>query len=394
MVTDLVDAALGELADLPLWAVLASVCVVMALETTMLVGVVVPGDLVVLFAASSLDRPVELVLLVVAVMLGLLAGESAGYAAGRSWGDRVRRSRAGQRLGDERWDRAADYLQRRGGRAVFLARYLAAVHALTPLVAGTIGMRYRRFIAWCAAGGLTWSALYVGLGALAGVSYRTYAETFDRVTAVVVGALVGAGMFVGLVHLRNRGVFRRRMAGVLRPGDVLLVGVLVAAVSLGIATATEAGSRPPDPVGYAIGIAGVVALLGRRRWPVGVLVAVTMACAGYHLLDYPGGPPLLAVVAAIYGAAAAGHLQPALVTGGLVTGAGVTYRWLVEGDQVATVDTVLAATLLVVVALLGDAVRARRMASDPPQAPKADDCDPDSGPDVDVTVALAAAQTA
>lgn len=46
------DALLDRLDRLPLGAVLLAVGVVMAMETTMLVGVVVPGDLVVLFAAS------------------------------------------------------------------------------------------------------------------------------------------------------------------------------------------------------------------------------------------------------------------------------------------------------------------------------------------------------
>ena len=136
-----VDAALDGLGQLPLWAVLVAVCVVMALETTMLVGLVVPGDLVVLFAASTVDTPIEFVLVVAAVTLGSLAGETVGYGVGRRWGPRVRSSRAGRRLGEERWRRAADYLERRGGRAVFVARYLAAIHALTPIVAGTVGIR-------------------------------------------------------------------------------------------------------------------------------------------------------------------------------------------------------------------------------------------------------------
>ena len=43
--TDLMDTALGGIGQLPLWAVLVAVCLVMALGTTMPVGIVVPGDL-------------------------------------------------------------------------------------------------------------------------------------------------------------------------------------------------------------------------------------------------------------------------------------------------------------------------------------------------------------
>jgi hypothetical protein len=245
---------------------------------------------------------------------------------------------------------------------VFLARYLAAVHALTPILAGTVGTRYRRFIAWCAAGGLTWSALYVALGALAGASYRHAADGLGTATSVAVGGLVGAGVFVGAVSLRDHGIRPGplRLPFGLAAWDLALVGVLTVVVVLATGAAQEAGSRAPDVAAYAIVVAGALALLGRRRWPVPVLGATVVAFGAYHLLDYPAGPPILAVVAAVYRAAAAGHLSSALAAGGLVTGIGIVYRWLVEGDNVLGIETALSAALLVSVALLGDAVRGHR----------------------------------
>jgi membrane protein DedA with SNARE-associated domain len=203
-VTDLLDLLLEQLHQLPLWALLAVVGAMMAMETTMLVGIVVPGDLVVLFAAATVDTPLELVLLVVMVTMGTLVGETVGYGLGRRWGPGLRSSRIGRRLGEERWARADDFLERRGGRAVFAARYLAAIHAVTPVVAGTLGMRYRRFITWCAAGGLTWSTLYVAVGAAAGASYRRYSDMLGTATWVVLGALAGAALVIGAKHLRRR----------------------------------------------------------------------------------------------------------------------------------------------------------------------------------------------
>lgn len=114
----------------------------------------------------------------------------------------------------------AGYVQRRGGHAVFVARYLAAVHALTPIVAGTLGMRYRRFVAWAAAGAATGAGLYVGLGTLAGASYRQDADTVGTATYVVIGVVAGVGAFVGLVALR-----RRRLRGDQDTGPVEVVDV-------------------------------------------------------------------------------------------------------------------------------------------------------------------------
>jgi hypothetical protein len=69
-----------------------------------------------------------------------------------------------------------------------------------------------------------------------------------------------------------------------------------------------------------LAVAGVLALLARHRWPVPVLAATLIAFGAYHLLDYPAGPPILAVVVAVYGTAASGRLSVALGAGGLVTG--------------------------------------------------------------------------
>lgn len=387
--TDLVDSVLAEVGQLPWWAVLVAVCVVMALETTMLVGVVVPGDLVVLFAASTARTPVELGLLVGAVLLGSLLGETVGYGVGRRWGARVRYSRAGRRLGEQRWVRAGDYLEQRGGQAVFLARYLAAIHALTPIVAGAVGMRYRRFIAWCAAGGFTWSVLYVVLGAAAGASYRHYADALGTATSVAIGGLVGAVVFVGAVTLHNRGAVPAlpRVALPVPASDLVLVGVLIAVVTLATGAAAEAGSRAPDAAAYAIAVAGVLALFGRRRWPIPVLATTVAAFGAYHLLDYPAGPPTLAVVVALYATAAAGHVSVALLAGGLVTGSGIVYRWLVEGDNVLGPETTLGAVLFVAVTLLGDAAVRR-----PPANAGPDPGQERRSPHPDSAMALVAAE--
>jgi membrane-associated protein len=111
--------------------------------------VVVPGDLVVLFAASTATTPTRFAVLWAAVGAGSVVGESLGYGIGRVFGERVQASRIGRWLGQERWARAADFLQRRGARAVFAGRFLAAVHAVLPIVAGTVRMGYRRFLAAC-----------------------------------------------------------------------------------------------------------------------------------------------------------------------------------------------------------------------------------------------------
>ncbi len=142
------------------------------LETSILVGLVVPGDTIVLVASTAVDGPVEYVALVVAVVVGALCGESIGFGLGRWFGPRIRASRLGRRLGQQNFDKAEAYLARRGGIAVFLSRFLPVLHSLIPLTVGMSPMRYRTFMAWTAPACVLWAFAYVSVGSLAAGSYR------------------------------------------------------------------------------------------------------------------------------------------------------------------------------------------------------------------------------
>ena len=57
--------------------------IAMLFETSILLGLIVPGDSVVLVAATAVSGPVEFISLAVAVIVGSLAGESIGFWLGQ-----------------------------------------------------------------------------------------------------------------------------------------------------------------------------------------------------------------------------------------------------------------------------------------------------------------------
>ena len=89
------------------------------------------------------------------------------------------------------------------------ARFAEVVHALVPVLAGTLGMSYRRLVGWSALGAVAWSALYVGIGAVAGVSWRQYG---DRVGLAGL-AVVAAALAVVLTVRAARSHAQRRQGG-------------------------------------------------------------------------------------------------------------------------------------------------------------------------------------
>lgn len=148
----------------------------MLLETSILIGLIVPGDTIVLVASTGVEGPVEYFSLVLVVIAGALCGESIGFALGRYFGPKIRASRLGRRIGEHHWQRAEYYLDRRGGIAVFLSRFLPVLHSLVPLTVGMSTMRYRTFISWTLPACIIWAFAYVSVGSAAAGGYRELSE--------------------------------------------------------------------------------------------------------------------------------------------------------------------------------------------------------------------------
>ena len=159
-------------------------------ETSILIGLLIPGDTIVIVAATAVMSPGEYVALLLAVIAGSLAGESLGFALGRWFGHGIRHSRLGRRIGEPNWERAERYVRRRGGPAVFVSRFLPVLHSLVPLTAGAGEMAYRRFMAWTAPACALWATLYVTFGTLAAGSVRRLAGQIHFIGYLFVGAVI------------------------------------------------------------------------------------------------------------------------------------------------------------------------------------------------------------
>jgi membrane-associated protein len=175
------------------------------LETSVLVGLVVPGDTVVIVASTGVDGPVQFVSLIVVVIIGALLGESIGFALGRYFGPRIRESRLGRRIGPRQWQRAETYLDRRGGIAVFISRFLPVLHSLIPLTVGMSTMSYRKFISWTVPACVIWAITYVSVGSAAAGTYRELADRLHYAGYLFVGIIAAFLLLIFVVKkLLNR----------------------------------------------------------------------------------------------------------------------------------------------------------------------------------------------
>jgi membrane protein DedA with SNARE-associated domain len=188
-------------------------------EAAVFFGFVLPGETAVLlggFLASQAH--LHIVPLVIIVVVCAIVGDTVGYEVGKHLGPRILQLGI-LRKQQSQIDKAQETLRRRGGPAVFLARWTAFFRAVMPGLAGLSQMRYRTFLRWNALGGIVWGVTYCLVGYFAGASYEQVASTIGKGTAVVVAVLVIATLVVWRVRKKRREAAEDR--GDAAPHDVV-----------------------------------------------------------------------------------------------------------------------------------------------------------------------------
>ena len=196
---EVLDAILSWVEGVPpVWRVLVTGVAVL-LETSILVGLVVPGDTIVLVSSTGVTTLAAYLFTVLAVVLGALAGESIGFSLGRLFGPKLRSSWLGRQVGEKRWAKADRFVQRRGGIAVFISRFLPVFHSVIPLTAGTTAMRYRSFMIWTIPACIIWAFLYVSIGSGAAGTYRELQTSFSSAGWVFIAIVTVSIVLVALI---------------------------------------------------------------------------------------------------------------------------------------------------------------------------------------------------
>jgi signal transduction histidine kinase len=172
----------------------------------------------------------------------------------------------------------------------------------------------------------------------------------------------GSPIVAGMEPSRGAPLARGRALAV----DVLLVAGIAAVQVLGCWASERIGIgrspnwRPLDPLGYALLVAGPLALLVRRRWPARVL-AVTLACGmAYAARTYPEGPSQLAIYPALWTIALTRPRRTAWVAAGGTAVAVAGAELFLYGDTMFDGEPLYAAVTVFAAMWWGEAVRARR----------------------------------
>lgn len=198
------DRLLEVVRDLPPTAVHLVVVLVVAGESALLVGTVLPTlSLVLAAGALAAAGVLHVGILVPSLVLAVVVGDQVGLATGRVLGPRLRASRLGRRAGPTVWDRAEAVLARHGALAVLVARFVPVARTLVPHLAGAAGVPRARVAAASAAAGSLWAGAEVAAGYLAGRAAGGWRPALPGwVVALVVLVVLAVAAVVVLVRRR------------------------------------------------------------------------------------------------------------------------------------------------------------------------------------------------
>lgn len=190
------------LGAVPAWLALAVVFVMPALEASVFLGIVVPGEIaVVMGGAVAAQGHLPLAAAVVAAIGGAVVGDSVGYFVGRRWGQRLLSGVAGRLARGDRVERTKRYLRDHPASTILLGRFTAALRALVPGLAGMSHVRYGSFVVWNVLGGALWAGGFAVLGYVAGRNWRRV-EHLGSVAGLVLLAVVAV---IVVRHVRRKG---------------------------------------------------------------------------------------------------------------------------------------------------------------------------------------------
>lgn len=190
----------------PLWGFLGAHPYAATFAATVIdaTGLPFPGRvLLVVAGAWAAQSGSDLLGVTLAGALGALVGDNAWYLIGRLGGKRAlglycRLSPVSRRCVRT----TTNYYRKYGALTIIIGRFVAGVRILTSPLAGSGVISYPRFLAFDVVGALLWAGLFVGLGWVLGVQGAAAVESLGWVSALLL--VVALGALAGVVGYRLR----------------------------------------------------------------------------------------------------------------------------------------------------------------------------------------------
>lgn len=174
-----------------------------AVEAVFVVGIVIPGALILFgFGALVALGVMDFWVCVLMAATGAVLGDLLTYWIGRRYGPALFSIPLLARY-PEALARGQRFFQRHGGKSVILGRIIGPTRPLMPAIAGAYGMRLPVFLGFDLVGALAFAVIYTLPGVVFGASLSLAAEVATRMVVMLLAVVLGLWLIAWAV---GRGV--------------------------------------------------------------------------------------------------------------------------------------------------------------------------------------------
>src|SRR5512136_2860433 len=178
-------------------------------ESGLFFGFFLPGDSLLLTAGLFAYKGVELTgggelklslyVLIPMLFVAAVLGDNVGYWFGRKVGPPLFKRPQSLLFRPRNLQAARNFYDKHGGKTITLARFMPFIRTFVPIVAGAVGMHWRRFTFFNVFGGLLWAIGMTLAGYL--LADAIPPDVLDAYFLVIVFAVIIVSVMPAAIHL-------------------------------------------------------------------------------------------------------------------------------------------------------------------------------------------------
>jgi membrane-associated protein len=189
-------------------------------ESGLFFGFFLPGDSLLLTAGLLASRGVfNIWILLPLLFVSAVLGDNVGYWFGAKAGPRIFNRENSLLFRRKNLLAAKAFYDKHGGKTITLARFMPFIRTFAPIVAGAVGMDYRRFMLFNLLGGVIWAIGVTLTGYWLGSAFG-HVEGLDRYFTLLVLAVIFISALPAMIHVWRESrheIFARVRAVFARP---------------------------------------------------------------------------------------------------------------------------------------------------------------------------------
>jgi len=175
------------------------------MENLFVIGLVVPGETVLLLASFvAAQGNLNIYYVIITAAVAAILGNITGYVIGRKGGRPFIKRYGGRLVSPEKIDAAEEYFAIHGPKTVFIGRFAAGVRVFVPLIAGASKMNFGKFLIYTIAAVVSWTVGIGLLGFFFGQNWRLLSKLVGNFSLIVLAVVIALSALYIIRRRRGR----------------------------------------------------------------------------------------------------------------------------------------------------------------------------------------------